>query len=484
MRFLVPGTIQARLILSHLLVSLVSIALISVYAGFGVFNAAIGQAEQYYENLAFAASNNLELTMQDYLAGEASASEIREVAERSFAKLPNVHYTVYMIDGVPVVHRNHEPPPKADLDANPELADALVNPTGLARVVRANNAGERSIFIAVRVEHGNEIFGILRIDVPMEVALISAYRSLGLLIAIASIVAIGVSVVGYLLARSLSEPVKNMTLTAEKLSKGNLDARVDSSTNLFEMNLLANTLNGMADRLQAQVGELQGFVANASHELRTPLTSIKLRVEALRTGALDDPPVSQQFLTEIESEVDRLSKMVNDMLDLSRIEADLEKRQLESVDLAILVKEVYQSFVARAHKSGLVFLYYVEPGLGTVLGVEDQLRRMLSNLVDNAIKYSPHGGTVRVSLESGAQIETLLLTVMDTGYGIAPAQMERVFERFFRAEATRPRHGPPQGSGLGLSIAKSITETHGGKIGVTSKLGEGSSFWVELPVMQ
>jgi two-component system phosphate regulon sensor histidine kinase PhoR len=272
-----------------------------------------------------------------------------------------------------------------------------------------------------------------------------------------------------------------MTQTSESLSRGDLGARVNTSTDTYEINRLAEAFNNMAGRLQAHVFELRSFVSNASHELRTPLTSIKLRVEALRNGALDDPPVTKQFLSEIESEVDRLSIMVNDMLDLSRIEAGLENSELEPVDLGIIIMEVYEVFKARAESAGVSLEASVEPELPTVLGAEDQLRRMLYNMVDNAIKYTPRGGSVKLSIEADFQARTVIIRVKDSGYGIAPEQLPRVFERFYRVEATRPRYGPPQGSGLGLAIAKSITEIHGGKIGVSSQLGRGSTFWVELP---
>ena len=275
-----------------------------------------------------------------------------------------------------------------------------------------------------------------------------------------------------------------MTETAESLSRGEWSARVAAPTNLYEMHRLAEALNKMAGRLQAHVSQLRSFVANASHELRTPLTSIKLRVEALRNGALDDPPVTEQFLSEIESEVDRLSRMVNDMLDLSRIEAGLETNQRSAVDLATVVKEVYQAFKTRADGAGVNLEYSVDTSSSTVLGDEDQLRRMLYNLVDNAIKYTPFGGRVQLSLHEGENENTIMLTVKDTGFGIAEAQLPHVFERFYRVEAIRPRYGPPQGSGLGLSITKSIAEHHGGNIGVTSQVGKGSTFWIELPVQQ
>ena len=160
----------------------------------------------------------------------------------------------------------------------------------------------------------------------------------------------------------------------------------------MELRRLVQAYNDMAERMQDTVSEMRSFVAYASHELRTPLTSIsKLRVEALRNGALDDPPVTERFLSEIESEVDRLSRMVNDLLDLSRIEAGLETNQLVPLNLETITAEIYDTYRARAERAGVKLSYHADPNIPLILGEEDQLRRMFYNLVDNAIKYTPSG---------------------------------------------------------------------------------------------
>jgi signal transduction histidine kinase len=289
------------------------------------------------------------------------------------------------------------------------------------------------------------------------------------------------SVIGYFLARSLAGPVQRITQMAESLASGQMNARVDPHTHIQEMNRLAEVFNNMATRLQVYVDELRSFVANASHELRTPLTSIKLRVEALRSGALDDPPVTERFLAEVEGEVDRMTSMVNDLLDLSRIEAGLNPDSRAPIDLAAVADDVYEAFKARADRAGIELGASIKSSLPPVWGNEDQLRRVLYNLMDNAIKYTPSGGRVEISLEAGKRDKTVLLKVSDTGFGIAPAHLPHIFERFYRVEATRPRFGPSLGSGLGLPIAKSIAEAHSGQIGVSSMVGKGTTFWVELP---
>jgi signal transduction histidine kinase len=481
MRSLLPRTIQARLILSHLLVSLISIVIISVYAGGVLYNAFYSQVRYQYEDVGQAALNDLETPFITYITGTASAGEVQDVLSRLVASHRDFHFTIYLPDGSPVVDSSGTLPPPAQPASEPEVWAALQNQMGKSDRTGEDEQGAQRLYLAMLIEDGGQVYGVLRLDAPIDVAISASRRSLGLLVATALVLALGMGGVGYFLARSLAEPIEHITQASERLAQGELTVRVTAYETPHETFSLAQAFNSMADRMQILVGELRSFVANASHELRTPLTAIKLRVEALRSGALDDPPVTERFLAEIESEVDRLSKMVSDLLDLSRIEAGLDTSKHLPVDLGGIVSEVYETFSVRADRAGVKMSLHVEPELPQVSGNEDQLRRMLYNLVENAIKYTGHGGEVELKLEPGEE-GTLRLSVRDTGYGVAPAQLPHIFERFYRVEATRPRYSPSQGSGLGLSIAKSIAEAHGGKIGVTSQVGVGSTFWVELPL--
>jgi len=477
MRSILPRTIQGQLILSHLLVSLISIALISIYAAGVLYQAGRAQVEKQYTDLGIAAANELVEPLRQYTADQVTLETLEALLHRRLDRYAELHYTLFQPSGNPLIDKSGVMPSTAE----PEIRQALQNDSGKVSWIGTDAQGSRRLYLAVRLTDGEQALGILRLDVPLSLALDASRRSLGLLIATALVVALTMSGVGFFLARSIAEPIQNITLASERLAQGELGARVEAPTVPYELDRLAKTFNSMADRLQLLVSELRSFVANASHELRTPLTAIKLRVEALRSGALEDPPVSERFLAEIESEVDRLSKMVSDLLDLSRIESGLDTSKKTTLDLGGVVADVYETFSVRAERAGVEMKMEIQPDVPAVLGNEDQLRRMLYNLVDNAIKYTHRGGQVILGLQTGQTPDTLLLTVKDTGFGIAAAQLPHVFERFYRVEATRPRYGPSQGSGLGLSISKSIAEAHGGKIGVESQVGKGSTFWVELP---
>jgi signal transduction histidine kinase len=216
------------------------------------------------------------------------------------------------------------------------------------------------------------------------------------------------------------------------------------------------------------------LTANVSHELRTPLTSIKGFAETLLAGAMRDEATARRFLEIIDAETNRLVKLVDDLMDLSRLEAKGAALELAPVDLAALVEETVTRLRPLAGSRRLE----VHPGPGpvTVVGDRDRLAQVLTNLIDNAIKFTPESGRVEVTWRR--QDGTVILTVRDTGQGIPPADLPHIFERFYKANRSR---SAATGSGLGLAIARHIVEAHGGRITVHSREGVGTTFAVVLP---
>jgi two-component system phosphate regulon sensor histidine kinase PhoR len=218
------------------------------------------------------------------------------------------------------------------------------------------------------------------------------------------------------------------------------------------------------------------FVANASHELRTPLTSIRGFVEALEDGALADPPTAERFLGKIHAHADRMGALVEDLLELSRLESGERPPVREPVDVAEVADDVAASFAEMAERKSLALECRHQPAR-TVTSDGDRLRRILENLVENAIKYTPAGGSVGIETagrDGGAQV-----TVSDDGPGIPPEHLPRIFERFYRVDKARSRD--LGGTGLGLSIVKHLAESIGATVGVSSDVGRGTRFTVLLP---
>ena len=217
------------------------------------------------------------------------------------------------------------------------------------------------------------------------------------------------------------------------------------------------------------------FVANVSHELRNPLASVKAMVETLEGGAVRDATAAADFLGRINDEVDRMNALVNDLLGLSRIESGQSGLHQERVDAAATIAAVRTDLEHRIAETGVSVTINASSDV-VALGDAEKLRQVISNLLDNALKFTPSGGTIELSADN-TDDERILIRVRDSGPGIAPEHLPHLFERFYKADRSRR----DQGTGLGLAIAKHIVELHGGEVGVESTQGAGSTFWFTLP---
>ena len=228
------------------------------------------------------------------------------------------------------------------------------------------------------------------------------------------------------------------------------------------------------------------FIANISHELRTPLASVRLLAETLEEAIDTDRESAQMFLEKIENEVEHLNGLVSELLELSRIESGLAPMLIEPVKAEQLVREVMARMLSQAQRHRVTLRTDIHEGDALVAADSKQMARVLVNLVHNAIKYTPSGGTITIgtTLQPGGQAQSFF--VRDTGVGIRAEELPRVFERFYKADRARSKTdfiGPGGGgSGLGLAIARHVVEAHGGRITAESRVGSGSTFTFTLPV--
>jgi heavy metal sensor kinase len=281
---------------------------------------------------------------------------------------------------------------------------------------------------------------------------------------------------GWVLARKALKPVDQMTETARRISAEHLNRQVQGSGAGDELDRLAQTLNDMLGRLNVAFQEVRQFSADASHELQTPLTVLKGEIEVgLRSPRR--PEEYQAILRSALEETDRIARLVEGLLLLSRSDTGVLRMDRRSVNLKNLIEEVIQEVRSLAELHS-VELRIGPTELAQVQGDPDHLRRLLRNLVDNGIKYTPSGGSVEISLRRDE--EFAILRVSDTGMGIAKEDQEKVFRRFYRTAAARAQS--ESGAGLGLAISRSIVEAHGGRIEVQSAVGKGSLFTVSLPL--
>jgi two-component system, OmpR family, heavy metal sensor histidine kinase CusS len=280
---------------------------------------------------------------------------------------------------------------------------------------------------------------------------------------------------GYLLARKALAPVDRMAATADEITATRLDRRLDTPNPDDELGRLARTLNGMIARLERSFEEARRFTADAAHELRTPLAILRNEAEV----ALRVPRDSEQYRTSLEDmleEIDHLSRLSEALLFLFREDAGLGAHTREIVPLDQLVREMADHMrvvAAEQHQE----LTLDSPPPCFVLGDAEQLRRLLFHLLDNAIKFTPAGGTIGIGIE--CQKHQAHLIVSDTGIGIAPEHLPHIFDRFYRVDSARSRR--TEGNGLGLSICRSIAEAHRGSIEVESELEKGTRVILTLP---
>jgi heavy metal sensor kinase len=281
---------------------------------------------------------------------------------------------------------------------------------------------------------------------------------------------------GVFLARRALKPVDEIAQTARAIEESDLSQRIKVRTK-DELGRLASTLNQMIERLEKAFKRQREFTGDASHELRAPLAVI----QAESTLALHkERSVAdyQQSLETIAQEAERMSVIIGQLLTLARADAGKEQLAFEAVDLGQLIGDLSSHVETLCQEKGLEFHWSQKDTLVT-RGDKARLREMFLNLLDNAIRYTPTGGKVSVSLRREGQMA--IVAVTDTGIGIPADELPHIFERFYRVDKARSRSDG--GSGLGLAICKHITEVHGGRIEVESQVGKGSTFSVYLPLL-
>lgn len=282
-------------------------------------------------------------------------------------------------------------------------------------------------------------------------------------------------VLAFALARWVADPLQNMLSAARAMPSD--AAKPVEPRGPREVQDVMRAFNSMVTRVRSSQVSQREFVANVSHELKTPLTSIQGFAQAILDGTADTPESRQQAAQVIYNESGRMHRLALDLLDLARLDAGTADLQMSPLDLTVLLNAIAEKFSPLAARAGVTVAAQSE-ALPTLTGDGDRLAQVLTNLVDNAIKFTPAGGQVTLAArQDGADI---LIEVRDTGRGISPDALQHVFDRFYQEDASRARHG----AGLGLAIAKEIVAAHGGKISVRSQLGQGTVFSVRLPLAQ
>ncbi|MCQ3979534.1 MAG: two-component sensor histidine kinase [Anaerolineae bacterium] len=278
---------------------------------------------------------------------------------------------------------------------------------------------------------------------------------------------------GSLLFFQITAPVRRLTQAAEAIAAGDLSRRVSVRSG-DEIGRLAQAFNTMTDSLDRAETLRRQMVADIAHELRTPLSLVQGNLEAILDGLY---ALNLENVASVHEETLVLTRLVNDLRDLALAEAGQIHLQRETVDLADLAGRAVEGFRAQAVEQEVTLVAELSPDLPLISGDKQRLSQVLLNLLSNALRHTPPGGRIVISVRP--EPAGLLVSVADTGRGIPPEDLPHVFERFYRADKSRARSSG--GSGLGLAIARQIVEAHGGRIWVESWVGVGSTFSVALP---
>ncbi len=280
----------------------------------------------------------------------------------------------------------------------------------------------------------------------------------------------------FLFSRSVVAPVLAMSDATQRIADGRYDERVQVNGK-DELAQLAARFNRMADKLNQIESMRRRLIGDVSHELRTPLTAIKGSMEGLMDGVL---PANDETFQQIHAEADRLNRLVDDLQELSRVEARAYPLDIRPLDVASLVQTVTKRLAPQADSKRIVLDLDLAPDLPRLLADEDRAIQILTNLTANALQYTLEGG--RVTISAKRIKDEIHIAVQDTGIGIPPEHLSRIFDRFYRADKSRSRQSGG-GSGIGLTIARALVEAHGGRIWAESAgEGKGSRFTFSLPV--
>lgn len=503
-------SLQRRILFTYGAVFAAVILVLMAAVGRVVYQAALEEAHHALEVEAFLAANALEDPRSAYVAefeafsrwesehsgddddkpdntpeegsNEQPSERLQQLA-LLFAGDSGSRVAILNPQGVVVADSVHPFDQAPNQLAEPEIQAALAGIEPRSRRVDPLT-GKETLFVAAPIQVGDRVLGIVQISRPVD-QVMRAMQPLLISLAVAGLAALAMAVLaGIGLSRRLTQPVNRLEQAALAMAGGKLEQQVPVETP-DELGELAIAFNLMAREVQATLAQQRAFVANASHELRTPITNIKLRSEALLGAAGGDARVRDRYLAEIDREADRLGRLAGALLDLSRLDEDAAPTAVQPTPPLPVLYQVIDGLAPRAQQAGQMLVVDLPDDAPAVLAPGQDLEAIVVNLLDNALKYTPAGGTVKI--EARAVESMLRLRVEDNGPGIPPEDLNHIFDRFYRVDKARSRQTyhagewAGSGAGLGLSIVRSLVEIYGGSIQVASVLGQGTSFTVLLP---
>ena len=355
-----------------------------------------------------------------------------------------------------------------------DYSEAIRSETGKGYFVGNMGSGERVMAITVLLPVINSEFNAVRVMVSLQGVDSQIMMSIIVFTLICIFVLLCVVFSGLYFIRSIVTPVREVGIAANKIASGDLKVRVRKKRN-DEIGELGDIINSMADELQTSNQIKNDFISSVSHELRTPLTAIKGWGETLIATPPEDTEMFRKGIQVILGETDRLSSMVEELLDFSRMENGRLSMVKTQMDLLAELGDAVLMYEPRAKTEGKEFIYQEPIALPFVFGDKNRLRQVFVNIIDNALKYTDKGDKICVCAEQ--KDGCVVIRVSDTGLGIAPEDLPHVTQKFYKANMTR------RGSGIGLAVVDEIVTMHGGTLDIQSTYGVGTTVTITLPAM-
>jgi two-component system sensor histidine kinase BaeS len=476
-------SLRMKLVLSYLVVSLGAILILAIAISLAVQN--------YFDNTQLEALHNQASYRAQYLAYVYQRQGGTWGNDTLVRLLPNDPVLVVIVDERGGLVGCSQPAFLVKGNCNdPTLKQALVlalngqENNGRLQVSTANGSFS-SLYVCIPLRVGERIIGAMFLSSPQIYPNAFPKQVNTSIIITGVIISLIVLLFSLMLAGRLTQPLKLLTQAAEQMKHGKYAQRVTTPRSQDELGRLAQTFNEMADTIEADVTELRrqeqarrDLLANIAHDLATPLTAIQGFSEALADDIISDPAARQETAQHIRREVLRLRRLVADLREMSSLESNHARLDLAPLNMHALVEETLAVIAPECQQKGITLHNDIAETIPPVLADSDRITRVLLNLLDNARRYTPEGGEIRV----GAMIKAhdLCIQVSDTGTGIDPEDLPHIFERFYRAD--RARSEATGGSGLGLAIVRAIITAHGGHIQAESTLNQGTCITFTLPL--